>query len=122
MNESILKALMRLFAIMADVDKNSHSENERDIVMDYLDRQYSYEIVQQYIQYFEQQIQHYHPELVHSSEAENQKQDIFNEAAIIELCNQINVELEEEQNRSWIDQTQWKKSLALRQYMSKCFS
>lgn len=97
MNESILKALMRLFAIMADVDKDNHSENERDIVMDYLDRQYSYEIVQKYIQYFEQQVLHYHPELVHTSEAENRRQDISNEAAIIELCNQINVELEQEQ-------------------------
>ncbi len=88
---------MRLFAIMADVDKNGHSENERDIVMDYLNWQYSHEIVQKYIQYFEHQIQHYHPELVHTSEAENHKQDVSNEAAIIELCNQINVELEQEQ-------------------------
>ena len=88
---------MRLFAIMADVDKFGYSENERDIVMDYLDRQYSHEIVQKYIKYFEQQVMHYHPELVHTSEAENSKQNISNEESIIELCNQINVELEQEQ-------------------------
>jgi ABC-type multidrug transport system ATPase subunit len=97
MNESILKALMRLFAIMADVDKEGHSKNERDIVMDYLDRQYSHEIVQKYIQYFEQQILIYHPELANPSEADNKKQNILNEATIIELCEQINVELEQEQ-------------------------
>lgn len=97
MNESILKALMRLFAIMADVDKNGYSANERDIVMDYLDRQYSHEIVLKYIRYFEQQVLYYHPELVHTSEAENRKQNTSNEEAIVELCSQINVELEQEQ-------------------------
>src|SRR5512147_723252 len=97
MNESILKALMRLFAIMADVDKEGHSKNERDIVMDYLDRQYSHEIVQKYIQYFEQQILIYHPELANPSEAEDKKQNILNEATKLELCEQINVELEQEQ-------------------------
>lgn len=88
---------MRLFAIMADVDKNGYSENERGIVMDYLDRQYSHEIVQKYIEFFEQQILHYHPELSHTSEAENRKQEVNNEATIVELCNQINEELEQEQ-------------------------
>jgi len=34
MNESILKALMHLFAIVADVNKEGHSGNEREIVMD----------------------------------------------------------------------------------------
>lgn len=97
MNESILKALIRLFAIMADVDKEGHSKNERDIVMDYLDLQYSHEIVQKYIQYFEQQILIYHPELSVPNEAEDKKQNILNEATIIELCEQINVELEQEQ-------------------------
>ncbi|MDP4209678.1 MAG: ATP-binding cassette domain-containing protein [Bacteroidota bacterium] len=97
MNESILRALMRLFAIVADVNKEGHSDNERDIVMDYLDRQYSHEIVQKYINYFEQQVKHSHPEISHASDAEAHKQDTINEAVITELCNQINEELEQEQ-------------------------
>jgi ABC transport system ATP-binding/permease protein len=97
MNESILKALMRLFAIVADVNKDGYSDNERGIVMDYLDRQYSHEIVQKYIHYFDQQVKHYHPELMHTSAAETFKQITFNEAIIIEICNQINEELEQEQ-------------------------
>src|ERR1035437_208069 len=97
MNESILKALMHLFAIVADVNKDGHSGNERSIVMDYLDRQYSHEIVKKYIEYFDQQVIHYHPELMHSNDAENQKQTILNEAIIVELCNQINEELDQEQ-------------------------
>ena len=96
-NESILKALMRLFAIVADVNENGHSENERGIVLDYLDRQYSHEIAQKYIAYFDQQVTNYHPELMRSSDMEANKQNASNETKIIELCNQINVELEQEQ-------------------------
>lgn len=97
MNESILKALMRLFAIVADVNKEGHSGNERDIVMDYLERQYSHEIVQKYIEYFDQQVLFYHPELMHSSDAEAYKQISSNEDNIIVLCRQINEELDQEQ-------------------------
>ena len=88
---------MHLFAIVADVNKDGHSGNERSIVMDYLHRQYSHEIVKKYIEYFDQQVIHYHPELMHSNDAENKKQTILNEAIIIELCNQINEELDQEQ-------------------------
>ncbi len=99
MNESILKALMRLFAIVANVNKKGYSENERSIVIDYLDRQYSHEIVQKYIEYFDQQVKHYHPELMHTSDAETQKQNISNEEYVNELCKQINEELEQEQKQ-----------------------
>jgi ABC-type multidrug transport system ATPase subunit len=97
MNESILKALMHLFAIVADVNKEGHSGNEREIVMDYLDRQYSHEIVQKYIEYFDQEVKHYHPELMHSNDLETRKQNVLNEGIVIELCNQINEELDQEQ-------------------------
>ena len=56
MNESILKALMRLFAIVSDINKEGQSASRRNIVMDYLDRQYSYEIVQKYIDFFDEQV------------------------------------------------------------------
>jgi len=88
---------MHLFAIVADVNKDGYSGNERSIVMDYLHRQYSHEIVKKYIEYFDQQVKHYHPDSMHSNDTENRKQNILNEAIIIELCNQINEELEQEQ-------------------------
>lgn len=97
MNESILRALMRLFAIVATVDKKRHSENERGIIMDYLDRQYSHEIVNKYIEYFDQQVKHYQPELIYAGEAETDALTINYEKYITELCNQINEELEQEQ-------------------------
>jgi len=97
MNESILKVLIRLFAIVADANKNGDTSNERDIVMDYLDRQYSHELVQTYLDYFDEQVRLYHPEHMFESHSETQKQFSINESKIAELCNQINVELEQEQ-------------------------
>ena len=32
---------MRLFAIVSDINKEGQSDNKRNIVMDYLDQQYS---------------------------------------------------------------------------------
>lgn len=97
MNESILKALMRLFAIVSDINKEGQSADRRDIIMDYLDRQYSYEIVQKYIEFFDEQVtllrrMRYDPETadltVRKIQAENR---------IIDLCSQVNEELEHEQ-------------------------
>jgi ABC transport system ATP-binding/permease protein len=97
MNESILRALMRLFAVVADVDKTGNSVNERSIVMDYLDRQYSHEIAHKYLEYFEQQVRHYHTEQGQSGDVKIQKPNIYDETFISDICNQINEELEQEQ-------------------------
>jgi ABC-type multidrug transport system ATPase subunit len=97
MNESILEALIRLFALVADVNRDSRLGNERDVVMDYLERQYSAELVQTYIDFFDEQVMLYHPEGMHSSAFETQKQHVFNESQIAELCDKINEELVLEQ-------------------------
>jgi len=97
MNESILRALMRLFAIVSDINKEAQSGNKRDIVMDYLDRQYSYEIVQKYIDFFDQQVSYLHK--ISSDEGNNDitLRKINAERRIIDLCEHINEELEHEQ-------------------------
>jgi ABC-type multidrug transport system ATPase subunit/ABC-type multidrug transport system permease subunit len=97
MNESILKALMRLFAIVANVDRSGHSENERSIVHDYLELHYSNEIVQNYLRYFDDKVKFYHPEQSYSNKHETIKQDILNENVVVDLCSQINEELNQEQ-------------------------
>ena len=51
---------MRLFAIVSDINKEGQSNSRRDIVMDYLDRQYSHEIVQKYIDFFDEQVRFFH--------------------------------------------------------------
>lgn len=97
MNESILKALMHLFAIVANVNKEGHFENDREIVKDYLDLQYTHEVVHKYIEYFDRQVRLFHPEQFYESSEQKARSNISNGSFIVELCTQINEELEQEQ-------------------------
>jgi ABC-type multidrug transport system ATPase subunit len=97
MNESILKALMRLFAIVSDINKEGQSADRRDIIMDYLDRQYSYEIVQKYIEFFDEQVAVLRRMSYDPVTADLTVRKIQAENRIIELCSQINEELEHQQ-------------------------
>jgi ABC-type multidrug transport system ATPase subunit len=97
MNESILRALMRLFAIVSDINKEGQSDSRRNIVMDYLDRQYSLEIVHKYMEFFDQQVKYFHQISNDTAIPDPALRKINAESRIIELCSQINEELEHEQ-------------------------
>ena len=88
---------MQLFAIVSDINKEGQSESKRSIIMDYLDRQYSYEIVQKYIDFFDQQVNFYHQLSNDPVISDPAVRKINAEKRIIEICGQINVELEHEQ-------------------------
>lgn len=97
MNESILKALIRLFAIVSDSANGNNSGNERAIVMDYLDRQFSHELVQTYTEYFDEQAKIFHQYKATLSDSNRDHYRLIGEEKIEEFCNQLNVELETEQ-------------------------
>ncbi len=96
MNELILKELMRLFAIVSNI-KGEESVIKRNIVMNYLDRQYSYEIVLKYIEFFDEQVRYFQQLNSNSTLTDNIMQQINAEQSITDLCEQINEELEHEQ-------------------------
>ena len=96
MNETVLKALMRLFAIVANVTEGK-PRNERDVVLDYLNRQLSNELTEKYLEYFDKHILHYHPDLSHADELEIIQQEKHRLKRLNELCNQLNEELEHQQ-------------------------
>jgi ABC transport system ATP-binding/permease protein len=96
MNETVLKALMRLFAIVANVTEGK-PRNERDVVLDYLNRQLSNELTEKYLEYFDKHILHYHPDLSNADELEIIQQEKHRLKRLNELCNQLNEELEHQQ-------------------------
>ncbi len=93
MNESVLHALMRLFALVSSVNEEGRTHNERDVVIEYLQRQFSNELVSRYMAIYDQYIREYHLEK-HIFEA---KQDLVRESLIDELCSRLNRELEQPQ-------------------------
>lgn len=88
---------MRLFAIVSNITRETQSGNRRGIVMDYLDRQYSHEIVDKFIDFFDQQVIYFRQENkdIATSDPKILKADA--EKRIVQLCNQINEELSHEQ-------------------------
>ncbi len=93
MNESILKALMRLFAIIANVDEEGLSSKARDVVMDYLTIQLNQELANEYIKFFDEYLKIYHKK--RSSETKAKKVLAMNSVKILRICNEINEELQQ---------------------------
>lgn len=97
MNESVLKALMRLFAMVASVNEEGQARNERDVVVEYLQRQFSKELVEQYLGYFDEYLREYHAEKNDPITSVLEKKDQNQLNAIDILCQNLNKELEQSQ-------------------------
>ena len=95
MNESILKALLRLFALVSEANKSSDIEDKREIISDYLHQQFDSELADEYLNYFDYRVRYYHPESLDPAH------DVIHgktlEERLIDLCNQLNEELQREQ-------------------------
>jgi ABC-type multidrug transport system ATPase subunit len=95
MNESIVRALMKLFALVANVSEEGQAGNERDIVIEFLQQQFSTELVNFYIEYFDRQVLLYNPVTEEDKEAKRTGKSI--DERLYELCNQLNEEIQREQ-------------------------
>lgn len=95
MNESILKALMRLFAIIANVDENGVSKSARSIVVSYLSLLLNQETVEQYIKLFEDYVKIHH-KFDEIDSLRKRKRTSVNSVKVLMICNEINEELHQE--------------------------
>lgn len=93
MSESILKALMRLFAIIADVEIGENGEINnpgRVIVASYLKQQLNQELVDEYLKLFDEYIAQHHSK-------KGKKRMSANSVKVLAICSQVNDELRQEQ-------------------------
>lgn len=98
MNESILKALMQLFALVVDIQGNeSITKESRDIVANYLKSLLNKYIAEQYLEYFDK----YVIELYGNNEVVDtkkiRKKVSLKAVKVLKICDQINLELTQEQ-------------------------
>ncbi|MCQ2974775.1 MAG: ATP-binding cassette domain-containing protein [Bacteroidales bacterium] len=95
MNEKILDALMRLFALITDRTDENRSNNARDIVASYLQRLHSANVVEEYLKRFD----YYLGE--RNSKSDNKsgerKKISMNSVKVLKICNQINEELHQKE-------------------------
>jgi len=97
MNKTVLEALMRLFAIIADVSKKGISISARDIVRSYLKRQFTQLLVDEYLKIFDKYLNYYSRNLNEVSDEVDMKVESFKSVKILVISQQINEELEQEQ-------------------------
>lgn len=100
MNESILKALMQLFANVVDVDRNGISPYAREVVENYLENEFSSEQVTIFLKQFDSYLSLYHPSLSTGQHSEDTHKYPLSER-VLEICTSINHEFEQHQ-KVWL--------------------
>src|SRR5690554_918662 len=96
MSETLLEALMQLFALLTDVQKERQTGRGYSLVQDFLARQFSKEYVDQYLGRFEVYLNRYHSEVNNSNQELREKQSNDNLSRILNIAEKINAELEQE--------------------------
>ena len=89
MNESMLKSLMRLFAIMASINKEAIRVLARSFVESYLIRQFSHKLAERFLLIFEE----YFNELDREEKKGPEKKLSVLSVKILAICDRINEEL-----------------------------
>jgi hypothetical protein len=98
MIEPILKALVKLFALIGDVhDISEVSAREKDIIRLFLSRQLNNEMVNRYMEMFEEYLIQYASERTDRGSLKDRKRTSLNAVRILGICEQINEELHQKQ-------------------------
>jgi ABC transport system ATP-binding/permease protein len=98
MIEPILKALIQLFALIGDVhDISEISTREKDIVRLFLSRQLNNELVNKYMEMFDEYLVKYNSERTDRGSIKDRKRTSLNAVRILGICEQINEELHQKQ-------------------------
>jgi ABC-type multidrug transport system ATPase subunit len=96
MNESILKALMRLFAIIANVDESGVSKKALQIVEAYLLLMLNRKNVDEYLALFDNYVKIHH-KVKDKDSLKAKKRTSVNSVKVLMICNEINEQLHQEE-------------------------
>ncbi len=96
MNESILKALMRLFAIIANIDEHGVSKKALQIVEGYLLLMLNRKNVNEYLGIFNDFVKVHH-KIGDKNSLKARKRTSVNSVKILMICNEINEQLHQEE-------------------------
>lgn len=98
MSESILNALVQLFALIGDIhDETVITSREKDIVRIFLARQLNNELVTRYMKIFEEYLKIYNSESITKDSRKDRKRVSLNAMRILSICETINEELQQKQ-------------------------
>lgn len=96
MSETLLEALMQLFALLTDFGKESQTGRARPLVQDFLSKHFNKEYVDQYLGRFDVYLNRYHSEVFSDNQELKDKQTSDNLNRIHRIASKINEEMEQE--------------------------
>jgi ABC-type multidrug transport system ATPase subunit len=98
MSETILNALVQLFALIGDIhDETIITSREKDIVRIFLSRHLNNELVTRYMKMFEEYLTIYNSESIEKGSIKDRKRVSLNAMRILAICEKINEELRQNQ-------------------------
>lgn len=98
MSESILNALVRLFALIGDIhDDSLVTGREKEVVRSFLSRILNNELVTRYMKMFEEYLAVYNTKTIIKDSVEDRKRTTLNSVRVLAICEEINQELRQEQ-------------------------
>jgi ABC-type multidrug transport system ATPase subunit len=98
MSEPILKALIRLFALISDIhDDTEISGKSKDIVRLFLLRHLNNEMVAKYMILFDEYLIQFHPENITRGSLKERKRTSLTAMKVLAICENINEELKQSQ-------------------------
>src|ERR1035437_1897495 len=95
MSEEILRALIQLFAIIANVNKDGSTGASKSIVESYLKQHLNTKGQEEYLKLFDEFIRIHHYGV--SEESKNNKRTSSNSVKLLMICQQINANLQQTQ-------------------------
>jgi len=97
MKETILKALLQLFAIIANVDKEGISETARKIIESYLRQHLNRDQLPKYLNLFEEFLNQHHRTFSDKESTESRKKRSSDSVKVLMMCQSINEGLQQEE-------------------------
>jgi ABC-type multidrug transport system ATPase subunit len=98
MSETILNALVQLFALIGDIhDETIITSREKEIVKKFLSRHLNNELAARYMKMFEEYLGEYNSESIEKGSIKDRKRVSLNAMRILAICEKINEELHQNQ-------------------------
>ncbi len=98
MSETILEALMKLFALISDIHEDTViSGREKNIVRIFLSRLLNNELIIRYMKIYEEYLEFYNSQSITKGSIKDRKRISLNAIRILAICEKINEELEQKQ-------------------------
>ncbi|MFA8432964.1 MAG: ATP-binding cassette domain-containing protein [Marinifilaceae bacterium] len=97
MGESVLNALMHLFAIVANASEGGLSRRGKEIVQGFLNRYVNAELQAEYLRLFENYMEFYRREMEYQTEVQGTKIEILSYTEASKVCRKIKTELIQEE-------------------------